>query len=232
MRTFQHKHSILLACDESMSQYIQCGDTLYHAQWMKPIDTDIIKYEVAKVIIIEKDEYDILYEAIEKGDDIPIESDEPKVEEHPIEPETEVTIEYVKEMKISELSTICNNVITNGLDIVLTDEKLYHFSLTTQDQLNLITLSSMIASGENAIPYHADGELCRFYTATDIQLIVNAATAFKTYHVSYFNSLKSYVEALNDIKAISEIEYGIDIPTEYQSDVLKVLLQQATTGSE
>lgn len=48
---------------------------------------------------------------------------------------------------------------------------------------------------------------------------------FKTYHVSYFNSLKSYIESLDIIDAISAITYSMEIPEEFQSDVLKVLLK-------
>lgn len=98
--------------------------------------------------------------------------------------------------------------------------------MTTQDQLNLITLTDLVSSGETSIAYHADNELCKFYSAEDIACITNYATQFKTYHVSYFNSLKAYIEALEDVKEISSIEYGTDIPEEYQSEVLKTLLQQ------
>ena len=105
----------------------------------------------------------------------------------------------------------------------LNDGLIYHFSLTTQDQLNLITLQSMIASGETAIPYHADGELCRYYTVEDISTVMDAATAHKTFHVTYFNSLKAYINSMDSIVDISKIEYGDEIPDEYQSDILKSL---------
>lgn len=87
-----------------------------------------------------------------------------------------------------------------------------------------------MAAGETSIPYHADGELCKFYSTDDITTISTGATNFKTYHVSYFNSLKSYIESLDDIETISAITYGSEIPSEYMSDVLKVLVSQ--TGSE
>ncbi len=93
------------------------------------------------------------------------------------------------------------------------------------NQLNLITLSSLAASGQTEIPYHADGELCRYYSAQDINTILNTATAFKTYHVTYFNSLKAYVESLATIEEIAIIEYGCEIPEEYQSEILKELLE-------
>lgn len=231
-RVFQHKHQIVLVCDEEQAQYVQCGDIMYRAHWMVPVTTDRVAYETVEVIRIEKDEYDILYEAVEKGEDIQVEQEQPtpEVGTPPVDPNEEVTIDYVKTTKIAELNYVCNKVIENGVDVQLSDGNLYHFSLTTQDQLNLITLQSMIASGATSIPYHADGELCRYYSVDDISLVMDAATAHKTFHVTYFNSLKVYVNALEDITAIAGVQYGADIPVEYQSDILQALY--ASMGGE
>lgn len=72
----------------------------------------------------------------------------------------------------------------------------------------------------------SDGELCKFYSPEDIIKISTGATNFKTYQVSYFNSLKAYIESMNDIESISAITFGVQIPDEYMSDVLKSLLQK------
>ena len=124
------------------------------------------------------------------------------------------------------MSHTCEAVITNGIDIVLSDNNTYHFSLTTQDQLNLITLSTMIAGGQEMVPYHADSELCRYYSATDMLNVIQKATEFKSFQVTYFNSLRAYIESMNSVRAIGAVQYGIDIPEENQSDVLKEMLEQ------
>lgn len=228
LRRFQTKHKILLACDESKAQYIQFNEVLYRALWMVPETTDTLESIELSVIEIEKSEYDALFDAIKSGEDVEIENEQQEdIYDVPVVDENEVvTVEYVRTAKIAEMNNICNKVITNGFDAQLSDGNTYHFSLTTQDQLNLITLSSMVASGETAIPYHADGELCKFYSADDINIILASATAHKTYHVSYYNALKAYIEALETIEDISAIEYGAMIPEAYQSDVLKVLIAQ------
>lgn len=141
-----------------------------------------------------------------------------------------LTIEDVANAKIAELSSECEQVIVNGFDIILSDNIKHHFSLTIQDQLNLITLSNLAAEGNDYIPYHADGELCRYYTAAEILNIITAATNFKTYHVTYFNSLKSYIKSMTSIKDISNVYYGTQIPEDFQSDILKVLMQQVSEG--
>lgn len=200
---------------------------------MLPITSDLYDYESAEVIQIDEQEYNILKAALETEDEIVIEPETP-VEEEPeyVDPNDVVTVDYVKSVKVAEMSNACNKVIINGFDVVLRDGNSYHFSLTTQDQLNLITLSSMVANGEEQIPYHADGELCRFYSADDINIIITTATQFKTYQISYFNALKAYIESLDDMNEISAITYGVDIPAEYQSDVLKVLLANMAIGGE
>lgn len=232
-RRFQKKHRIILICDEQSAEYVQYKDILYHDKWMLPIATDLYKYESAEVIQIDEQEYSTLKTALETEDEIVIEPETP-VEEEPeyVDPNEVITVDYVKSVKIAEMSNTCNKVITNGFDVILSDGNSYHFSLTTQDQLNLITLSSMIASGETQIPYHADGELCRFYSAEDINTITTTATQFKTYQVSYFNALKAYIESMTDIETIGAVVYGMEIPAEHQSDVLKVLLAAIATGGE
>jgi len=231
-RVFQQKHKIILACDEEQAQYVQLGDLFYRAQWMVPVTTDRVAYETVEVIRIEKDEYDILYEAVEKGEDIQVEQEQPtpEVDTPPVDPNEAVTIDYVKTSKIAEMNHLCNKVIESGVDVLLSDGKVYHFSLTTQDQLNLITLQSMIAAGETSIPYHADGELCRYYSIEDIKKVMDTATAYTTFHVTYFNSLKVFINALDDIAAVAAVQYGMDIPIEYQSDILQALY--AAMGGE
>ena len=82
-----------------------------------------------------------------------------------------------------------------------------------------------MAQTQTLIPYHADGEECVFYTNEEINEIVETATAFKIYHTTYYNALKTYINALETIEEIAAITYGVQIPDEYKSDVLKVLEQ-------
>lgn len=224
-RVFQQKHKIILACDEERAQYVQCCDTLYRANWMVPVTTNRVIYKTVEVIRIDKEEYDILYEAIEKGEDIEVQPEQYTHEGKApvVDPNEAVTVDYVKAAKIAEMSSVCNKIIENGIDVMLSDGNVYHFSLTTQDQLNLITLQSMIASGETSIPYHADGDLCRYYSVEDISIIMDSAAAHKTFHVTYFNSLKVYINALDNITDIAAVQYGVYIPEEYQSDIMKAL---------
>jgi hypothetical protein len=132
-----------------------------------------------------------------------------------------VTIDAMREMKLNSLSYTCRITIEQGFDTIIRGET-KHFSLTTQDQLNLMSLSAM-AQTQSLIPYHADGEECTFYTAEEINQIIDAANSFKNYQIAYYNALKTYVNDLDTIEDIAAIEYGTPIPDEYKSDVLKIL---------
>ena len=220
---FQAKHSMLELIPVTKAEYIKCSNTLYHAWWMEPIKTNIYQYQIADIIEIEEQEYNILAPISENGPiDINIDApEEPTIE--PTDPIEGITVEYVRTAKLAEMSYACRTTIEAGFDLELRNE-IHHFSLDTQDQLNLISLSEM-AKTQSLIPYHADGEQCIFYTSEEINEIVATATAFKIYHTTYYNALKTYINALETIEAISAIEYGTPIPEEYKSDVLKALEQ-------
>lgn len=124
------------------------------------------------------------------------------------------------------MSSVCHNAITNGFDIELSDGKTHHFSMSIEDQIKIQTLATKARSGETMLPWHSDGELCVFYPAEDILRIYAQLEILQTYHTTYFNSLKYYIESMDTMEAVSQVWYGMDIPEEYQSEVLKYLLEQ------
>lgn len=137
----------------------------------------------------------------------------------------EEPLNTIKANKTAEMSAACRAAIVAGFDVTLSDGKDHHFSLTVEDQLNLNALFGLLAAGAEQVPYHADGETCVYFTAADMQTVVQEATAHKTYHESYFNSLKAYIASKRTAASVNAIEYGTEIPEQYQSDVLKALLE-------
>lgn len=225
---YQFKHDIFLPCSLEQGEYVFYNNILYRSDWMiSPKEN--ISYEKIDIIKITQQEYELLFNSLQVENELVdsslIEADIiDEKEQYGLETETELTTDYIRSVKLKEMSSICNKTITNGFDITLSDGDTYHFSLTTQDQLNLITLATMVESGETQIPYHADGAPCKFYSATDIKSIIDKATEFKTYHISYYNSLKIYINSMETMEEISEVTYGIEIPEEYQSEVLKAII--------
>ena len=171
------------------------------------------------------EEYNIYAEAIEKNEEI-IVPDTHYSDLTPIEPPAEEespSVEFIRSSKLNEMSYACRQAIEAGIDLNIRGE-MRHFSLTTQDQLNLMSLNAM-AQTETGIPYHADGETCIFYTAEELQQIIAAMNSHKNYHTIYYNSLRNYINSLETIEEIAAITYGTSIPSEYKSEALKVIEQ-------
>lgn len=208
--------------NEQYGEFADYSGNYYRTTWMKAPHDSTIHYAEASFIEITKAEYDIFIAAIHNNEDIDniIDDDEPEEpEEEIIDPIEQETIAYIRSSKLKEMSNECKKSIENGFSIILSDGGTHHFSLATQDQLNLMALRDV----EDITPYHADGEQTKFYSASDIHAIIDMASKHKTYHTTYYNSLKAYINSLSTMEEIAAITYGISIPDEYKTDVLKFI---------
>lgn len=216
-------HRRLVMSDENQGQFVEYNGILYRDYWMREIPNNQRIYQQASIIEITEQEYIVFIEAINKNETIIIEEEEDEIipPSTPSIEEPDISLEFIRSSKITEMSRTCRNTIEGGFDLDLRGET-HHFSLTTQDQLNLMSISVMVQT-QDLIPYHADGEESTFYTAEEINQVIAAATSFKNYNLSYYNALKAYINSLDTIEAIATITYGTPIPDEYKSDVLMVL---------
>ena len=133
-------------------------------------------------------------------------------------------IENVRERKISEMNAVQQSMIANGFDIVI-DGKVKHFTLTDHDQTSMLGLMGQVQMGIKQIPWHTSDhdEHCEYFTNEQMKSIIEKATGFLTYHITYFRDLRIYINNLSSKEEIEAVEYGIQIPNEYKSDVLKDL---------
>ena len=218
---YQEKNDIGIITDNRQeANGLVLNGEIYHLSTLP--DFPVGDYPTVYLKHATKAEYELIKETLENA----AESAEPvSAEGIVIEEEKDTsTIEFCREEKIKEMSQECNKMITGGVDIVLTDGESHHFDLTVEDQINLLGIAAQAAKGGTSFPYHASGELCKFYSLTDINLIVSTAFAFKTYQTTYFNSLKNYIKSLDNIEDIIGVQYGDEIPQEYMTDVLDVLV--------
>lgn len=128
--------------------------------------------------------------------------------------------------KVTEMSMACNLMILNGIDVQLADGNTYHFSLDITDQTMIMKLNERAVAGNEFLPWHWDNGSCHIFSAEDIIAINTQMENYITFHTTYFNSLRDYIKSLTDIEDVMAIEYGVEIPVEYQSEVLKILYQQ------
>ena len=207
--------------DENHGQFVEYKEDLYHDYWMQPVVNSDREFIIAKIVEITQEEYEDLREAIDNNEPIIIDDDDEEQQPVIIPLEPDITIEFAREAKINEMSRACRQTIESGFDLELRGET-HHFSLTTQDQLNLMSLS-VLAQTQTLIPYHADGEECTFYTSDEINTLVQKMNELKIYNTAYYNALKEYINSLETIEEIGAITYGTPIPDQYKSDVLQVL---------
>ena len=134
------------------------------------------------------------------------------------------TLKEFKTAKKQEISQACEQIIYAGISVTLADGTVEHFALTEHDQLNLFGKQAQLATGAEQLEYHSDGKPCRYYSATDMQTIIAAAMQHVSYHTPYCNALNMWVAGCETADEVQQIYYGVDVPEQYQSEVLKTYL--------
>ena len=134
----------------------------------------------------------------------------------------------MQEQKVAEMNGIQQKVVANGCEVQLSDGTKERFTLTTNDQLSLNSLSVKALEGMSIIPWHPADESvhCKFYSEADMKTITDTCMNWVAYHVTYFRDLRIYIRSLADKETIKAIQYGDDIPFEYQSEVLQSMLAE------
>lgn len=148
--------------------------------------------------------------------------------EYTIEDEPdERPLDVIRADKLAELSASCNAAITAGMDVETT-QGTEHFSLQETDQINLTTALSAVQSGAAGYPYHADGQLCRLFTAAEIQAIAAASVKHKLYHTTLCNHLLTWARRAETKEELSGITYSADgLPEDLASNMAAVLAASA-----
>ena len=132
-------------------------------------------------------------------------------------------LDEIRTDKLAELSASCNAAITAGMDVETT-QGTEHFSLQETDQINLTTALSAVQSGAAGYPYHADGQLCRLFTAAEIQAIAAASVKHKLYHTTLCNHLLTWARRAKTREELSGITYSADgLPEDLAANMAAVL---------
>ena len=140
-----------------------------------------------------------------------------------VSPETTISIKILKELCKIYLNIMCNYYIEKGIDVILSDNKTYHFSLTIEDQQNLTNAFNIATFKNSDVPYHADGQECRIFSKDDIKLIYETYIMHITQQTTYCNMLKQYSENCKTKEEVINIYYSMDLPEEYQEKYNKII---------
>ena len=158
---------------------------------------------------------------------------EPALPQEPYVPTPEELLTSAQAAKRAEVSADCEAIIYKGVSVTLADGSTEHFSLTEHDQINLFGKQVQLATGAEQLEYHADGQPCCYYSAADMQAIIQAATWHVSYHTTYCNALNMWIAGCQTAEEVQDIFYGSDVPEEYRSEVLDAyLLQIAAMAGE
>lgn len=136
------------------------------------------------------------------------------------------TLEEVQEKKIEEMNEFQQEVIQQGVNVALADGTVEHFTLTDHDQTSLMGLQTRVFAGDEHIPWHTsdEEEHCKFYSNADMALVTSTALSYVAWHVTYFRDLRIYIRSLETKEDVYAVTYGMNIPIEYQSEPLQVMI--------
>lgn len=147
-----------------------------------------------------------------------------------IEADRQPNIADLRAAKTAAMSAACNAAITAGMDVT-TMQGTEHFSLQETDQINLTAAVTAVQQGAAGYPYHADGELCRMFTAAEIGAVGEASIAHKLYHTTYCNHLFAWIRRAT-ASELAGITYGAELPADLAASMQALLTQAGSTTGE
>ena len=141
-----------------------------------------------------------------------------------------VSLDEKRAAKHAEISAASEAAIKAGMDVTTT-QGTEHFSLQETDQINLTAAVTAVQQGAAGYPYHADGELCRMFSAAEISAVGEASIAHKLYHTTYCNHLFAWIRRAT-ASELAGITYGAELPEDLAASMQALLTQAGSTTGE
>ena len=209
------RNGVVVSCNSQEADGIVSSD----GEVIYSIGIKEIYGPIVELTDISEEEYEVYKEKLSKDSDVVESVYEDLLNQVDV-------LDFVINLKVAEMSSICNQTIVNGIDVQLSDGETHHFSLNTDDQLNLSTMRGDILTGTEVFGYHSDNGDCEFYSKEDMIKIMTESQNWKTYQVTYFNSLRKYIKSMKTVEEVRAVKYGVEVPVEYQTEVLRKLLEE------
>lgn len=134
----------------------------------------------------------------------------------------QIELETAITNKLKEVADNCSAAIYAGTDVTFSDGLVKHFSMSQNDQINIMGLSMMILQGITQIPYHNDGEDCQIYSIDDAKKLIDATTKCKMYHTTYCNQLNMEIRSCTTVDAVNVIHYGDPLNEERDAKLVAI----------
>ena len=139
------------------------------------------------------------------------------------------SLEELRMQAYSNASEACEKTIYAGIDVEISTGT-EHFSLTEKDQINLFGKKMQLLAGEEKLEYHEDGQPCKYFSAEDMQNIVNKAMFYVSYYTTYCNALNMWIKSVTKPGDLDQIQWGAKVPEEFQNEVLKDYMKTIASG--
>lgn len=155
---------------------------------------------------------------------------------NPVIDENSMTDEELKEYRISIISKAGEADIFSGDQVTFEDGITKTYTFGIEDQNNLQTYLSLIAQipdkSKIAIPYHAVGEMCQNYTAKQIVQVYFTLQVKLLRVYTYVNMLRLHINSLTSREEIMEVQYGMELPQQYQEQMAMIMSESIATIME
>lgn len=139
------------------------------------------------------------------------------------------SLEELRMQAYSNASEACEKTIYAGIDVEISTGT-EHFSLTEKDQINLFGKKMQLLAGTEKLEYHEDGQPCKYFSASDMQNIVDRAMFFVSYNTTYCNAMNMWIKSAEKASDLEQITWGAEIPEEFQNEVLKDYMKILASG--
>lgn len=135
-----------------------------------------------------------------------------------------MTVDEYRDFILEQVSEDCTQDIYKGTTVNINGTN-QNFSFKSEDQINLLQLYLMTKMYPTitAVPYHADGNTCMFYTAEQIQTIYLTLIIRLITITTYVNQLNLYAKTMSTKEELSQVVYGMELPEEYDSVVSSIV---------
>ena len=137
---------------------------------------------------------------------------ESQINPEPIDPST-LSLEGAKEYQLNVVNTECTNTIYNGIDVE-TSVGTEHFSLTEVDQININVLYAQCLAGVASVPYHADGTICREFSAAEMITLGKKALEYVIYCTTLCNHMRAWINRSETVEEVITIHFGSQLPAD------------------
>lgn len=214
--TFENYTNVVSIAIEKVTSIVNQSEdipTLNEADDTIITNVTIPEYQTLKLIVVR-----LMYEN-------PIDNLVKKLDEQ-INPSIDVekcTLDELKNWQKNELNKCCFDEIQKGVDIELSDKKMYHFSYKLEDQINYTEICQAINEGCTSIPYHPDGGDCTMYSVEDMKIIITAQRKNKFLLTTKCNSYYHMVDEATTKDEVLKITWGSELSPESQNIYIELI---------